>query len=101
LQEWCIAEMGKIRPDIAVALHECFESIDVKALLSAIKAPVLLLSDDKSRIASERQKIFAGALPRGRLELFAVYGHRVNLLQPERCARTALDFWQSVDGMRQ
>jgi pimeloyl-ACP methyl ester carboxylesterase len=36
-------------------------------------------------------------LPHGRLELFAGYGHGVNLLQPERCARAALDFWRAVD----
>ena len=29
--EWVIAEMDKTRPDIAAALHECFEAIDVKA----------------------------------------------------------------------
>jgi 3-oxoadipate enol-lactonase len=97
LREWVIAEMDKTRPDIAAALHECFESVDVRPLLAGIKAPVLLLSGDKSRIASEQQKILADALPRGRLELFAGYGHGVNLLQPERCARTALDFWRAVE----
>src|SRR6266851_2663342 len=97
LREWCIAEMDKTRPDIAASLHECFEAIDVKPLLPGIRAPVLLLSGDKSRIASEQQKILAATLPRGRLELFAGYGHGVNLLQPERCARIALDFWRTVE----
>jgi pimeloyl-ACP methyl ester carboxylesterase len=97
LREWCIAEMDKTRPDIAAALHECFEAIDVKPLLPAIKAPALLLSGDMSRIASEQQKILAASLPHGRLELFAGYGHGVNLLQPERCARAALDFWRGVE----
>ena len=96
------ARMGRRRdgqdaPDIAAALHECFESVDVRPLLSGIKAPVLLLSGDKSRIASEQQNILAQSLPHGRLELFAGYGHGVNLLQPERCARTALDFWRTVE----
>jgi 3-oxoadipate enol-lactonase len=97
LQEWVIAEMDKTRPDVAAALHECFESIDVKPLLPGIKAPVLLLSGDKSRIASEQQKIFADTLAHGRLERFAGYGHGVNLLQPARCARTALEFWRTVE----
>ncbi len=97
LREWCIAEMDKTRPDIAAALHECFEGIDVKPLLPGIGIPVLLLSGDKSRIASEQQKILAATLPHGRLELFAGYGHGVNLLQPERCARAALDFWRTVE----
>jgi len=97
LQEWVISEMDKTRPDIAAALHDCFETIDLRPLLAGIKAPVLLLSGDKSRIASEQQKILAATLPRGRLELFAGYGHGVNLLQPERCARAALDFWRAVE----
>ena len=97
LREWCIAEMDKTRPDIAAALHECFEAIDVQPLLSGIRTPVLLLSGDKSRIASEQQKILAATLPYGRLELFAGYGHGVNLLQPERSARSALDFWRTVE----
>ena len=90
-----------MRSGCAAALHECFEAIDVKPLLPTIKTPVLLLSGDKSRIASEQQKILAETLPNGRLELFAGYGHGVNLLQPERCARAAVDFWQSVNGKRQ
>ena len=97
LQEWVIAEMDKTRPDIAAALHDCFESVDLRPLLAGIKAPVLLLSGDKSRIASEQQKILAAALPHGRLELFSGYGHGVNLLQPERCARAGLDFWRTVE----
>jgi pimeloyl-ACP methyl ester carboxylesterase len=100
LQAWCIAEMDKTHADIAASLHDCFEGVDVKPLLAGIKAPVLLLSGDKSRIASEQQKILAQTLPHGRLELFAGYGHGVNLLQPERCARAALDFWRTVEGAR-
>jgi pimeloyl-ACP methyl ester carboxylesterase len=101
LQKWVIAEMDKTRPDIAAALHECFEAIDVRPLLPKIRAPALLLSGDKSRIASKQQKIFAETLPHGRLELFAGYGHGVNLLQPERCARAALEFWRTVDEVQQ
>ena len=97
LREWCIAEMDKTRPDIAAALHECFEAIDVRPLLPGIMAPVLLLSGDKSRIASEQQKILADRLPHGRLQLFSGYGHGVNLLQPARCARTALEFWRTAE----
>ena len=97
LREWCIAEMDRTRPDIAAALHECFEGVDVVPILAGIEAPVLLLSGDKSRIASEQQKILAQTLPHGRLELMAGYGHGVNLLQPERCARAAMAFWREID----
>ena len=97
LQEWCIAEMDKTRPDIAAALHDCFERVDVTPVLADVAAPVLLLSGDKSRIASEQQKILADRLPNGRLALFSGYGHGVNLLVPERCAHAALDFWHEVE----
>ncbi len=98
LREWCIAEMGRTRADIAASLHECFEGIDVKPILAQVAAPALLLSGDKSAIASAQQQILADTLPRGRIELFAGYGHGVNLLVPERCARAALDFWREVEG---
>ncbi|MBV8738661.1 MAG: alpha/beta hydrolase [Alphaproteobacteria bacterium] len=97
LQEWCITEMDKTRPDIAAALHECFERVDVTPVLADVAAPVLLLSGDKSRIASEQQKILADRLPNGRLALFSGYGHGINLLAPERCAHAALDFWHEVE----
>ena len=72
-------------------------SRSIEAASRSDQSPVLLLSGDKSRIASEQQKILADTLPHGRLELFAGYGHGVNLLQPERCARAALDFWRAVE----
>jgi pimeloyl-ACP methyl ester carboxylesterase len=97
LREWCIAEMDRTRPDIAAALHHCFEGVDVVPVLAGITAPVLLLSGDKSKIASEQQRILAQTLPNGRLELFTGYGHGVNLLQPQRCASAALDFWRNID----
>ena len=77
-------------------MHDCFECVDVRPLLPGISAPVLLLSGDNSPIASAQQKALAETLPNGRVELFAGYGHGVNLLQPERCSRAALEFWRSI-----
>ena len=76
LRDWVVREMDRTPPDVA--------------------APVLLLSGDNSPIASAQQKALAETLPNGRVEMFAGYGHSVNLLQPERCSRAALDFWGSV-----
>jgi 3-oxoadipate enol-lactonase len=83
-------------PTVAAAMHDCFESVDVFPLLPGIAAPVLLLSGYNSPIASAQQKALAETLPNGRVEMVAGYGHGVNLLQPERCARAALEFWGSV-----
>lgn len=97
LQDWVVAEMDRTRPDIAAAMHECFEAVDTIPILPQVKAPVLMLSGDKSRIASASQKAFAERLPNARLESLEGYGHGVNLLQPERCARASLDFWRAIE----
>jgi 3-oxoadipate enol-lactonase len=95
LQEWVVREMDRTPPSVAAALHDCFEAVDTLDILPVVRAPVLLLSGDKSEIASAQQRVFADTLPNGRLELFAGYGHGINLLQPERCARSALEFWDA------
>ncbi|HJU19527.1 MAG TPA: alpha/beta hydrolase [Stellaceae bacterium] len=97
LCDWVVAEMDKTQPAAAAALHECFESVDTMPLLARVRAPTLLLCGDGSPIASAMQRKLAETLPHGRLQLFAGYGHGINLLQPERCARAALDFWDSLD----
>src|SRR5262245_31562790 len=96
LCDWVVREMDRTEPEVAAAMHDCFENVDTVPLLPRVKAPVLLLSGDKSPIASAQQKALAEALPNGRIELFAGYGHGINLLQPERCARTALEFWRGL-----
>ncbi len=70
--------------------------VDTRPLLAKIAAPVLLLSGDKSPIAASQQQVFVQSLPNGRVQSFAGVGHGVNLLQPERCARAALEFWRGL-----
>jgi pimeloyl-ACP methyl ester carboxylesterase len=96
LRDWVVREMDRTPAEVAAAMHECFEGVDTVGILPSISAPVLLLSGDKSQISSAQQQVFADTLPDGRMEMFAGYGHGVNLLQPERCARAALEFWKSV-----
>lgn len=96
LQDWYVAEMDRTSPQVAVSLIECFEAVDLAPLLERIATPVLLLSGDGSKIASEQQDQLARSLPNGRLKLFEGYGHGINLLQPERCAQEALHFWGST-----
>src|SRR4029077_15522390 len=90
-----VREMDRTPPDVAAAMHDCFEGVDTMPLLPRVNAPVLLLSGDKSPIAAPQQKARGEPLPNGRVELFAGYGHGVNLLQPERCARVAAEFWRA------
>jgi pimeloyl-ACP methyl ester carboxylesterase len=97
LQDWVVAEMDRTAPDIAAAMHDCFEAVDTQPLLAGISVPVLLLCGDKSRIAAQQQRALAERLPQARLDLVEGYGHGVNLLLPERCARASLDFWRAIE----
>ncbi len=96
LCDWVVEEMDRTPPEVAAAMHGCFEEIDTVPLLPQVTVPVLLLSGDKSPIASAQQQTFADGLPNGRVELVTGVGHGVNLLQPERCARLAMEFWRSL-----
>ena len=97
LQDWVVAEMDRTRPEVAAAMHDCFEAVDTQPLLAGVSVPVLLLCGDRSRIAAEQQRALTERLPRARLDLFEGYGHGVNLLAPERCARASLDFWRAIE----
>jgi pimeloyl-ACP methyl ester carboxylesterase len=96
LCDWVVREMDRTPSDVAAAMHDCFEGVDTMPLLAGVKAPVLLLSGDKSPIASAQQQALAAALPNGRVELFPGYGHGINLLQPERCAHVTVEFWRAL-----
>jgi pimeloyl-ACP methyl ester carboxylesterase len=96
LQDWVVREMSRTPTAVAATIHHCFEGVGTINILPGIHTPVLLLSGDKSQISSDQQKVFSEALPNSRLQLFAGYGHGVNLLLPEQCARAALAFWGSL-----
>jgi pimeloyl-ACP methyl ester carboxylesterase len=96
LCDWVVHEMDRTPPMIAAAMHDCFEGVDAVPLLSRIVAPTLLLSGDSSPIASAQQQTFTKTLSDGRIEVILGVGHGVNLLQPERRARRATEFWQSL-----
>jgi pimeloyl-ACP methyl ester carboxylesterase len=96
LREWCIAEMDRTRPDIAAALHECFEAIDVQPLLPGIRAG--------AAAQWRQQPDRLGAAENSRRDLAARPARAVCRVRPrrqpaaaERCARSALDFWRTVE----
>jgi 3-oxoadipate enol-lactonase len=98
LDEWYIGEMSKTPKHAAAAIMECFDGVNTAPLLSSIQAPALLLSGDRSTIASQHQAQLQHDLPNAELRLFEGYGHGINLLVPERCAAEAIAFWDRVEG---
>ena len=68
-------EMDRPPPEVAAAIHDCFEGVDTVPLLPRINTPVLLLSGDESPIASAQQQTFANTLPNGQVESIVGVGH--------------------------
>ena len=97
LCDWVVREMDRTPSEVVAAIHDCFEEIDTVPLLPRIAQPVLLLSGDKSPIASGEQQTFACTLLDGRVASIAGVGHGVNLLQAQRCAGLAVEFWRSTE----
>src|SRR5438270_11551880 len=44
LCDWVVHEMDRTPPDIAAAMHDCFEDVNTLPLLPSVTSPVLLLS---------------------------------------------------------
>lgn len=98
LADWYVAQLAKTPAYVSAATFECFQTIDIEPLLREITVPVLLLYGDKSKPASpEQQAILRKELPRAELRVFEGYGHGLNVLAPEACARAAVEFWKKIE----
>ena len=96
MQAWCIDQMRRTPDQVAARYNECFLGADVRPLLAQVKAPVLLLAGDKSRASADQQETLRRGLEKAELHFFNGYGHGVNLLAPEECARVSAAFWDRL-----
>lgn len=88
LCEWYIAQMDRIPAAIAVALEQMIGQGDLWPRLPEITTPTLILAGEKSHIATESlMKDMRQRLPAAKSVTLRGYGHGVNLLAPEACAR--------------
>ena len=96
LQQWYTKALSGTPAWVAAEYNACFEAADVTPFLAAVRAPVLLLSGAKSKIAWEQQEKLKRDLPDARLHQFEGYGHGVNVLLPRECAAQAVTFWDQI-----
>jgi 3-oxoadipate enol-lactonase len=93
LCEWYIAQMDKTPKHAAVALEQMIGRGDLWPRLPEITTPTLILAGEKSPIAKEAMmKEMQQRLPAAKLVAIVGYGHGVNLLAPEQCAREIKTF---------
>ena len=50
LCDWVVHEMDRTPPDVAAAMHDCFEDVNTLPLLPSVTSPVLLLAVTKARL---------------------------------------------------
>ena len=93
--EWSIAEHDKTPRHIAIAQHAMIAQGNLLPRLPDVRAPVLVMAGNLSRIAPEAQMIqMRNALPNAKLVLFEGYSQGIAFSAPERCVsemRTFLD----------
>ncbi len=88
LCEWYIAQMDRNPKHIAVALERMIGQGDLWPRLPEIKTPTLILAGELSPIVKEAMREeMRQRLPAAKLVTLEGYGHGVNLLAPDQCAR--------------
>ena len=96
--EWYVQQIVKTPGDVSVDFKEFVDTLDVEPSLRKLTMPVFLLCGDKSRVITPDQvEIMRRDLPNVEVQIFDGYGHGLNVLRAETCARAALDFWERSD----
>lgn len=81
----------------AAELLASIEDLDLRPVLGRITCPVLVLAAEKDLVMPLVQtRALAAAIPGARLEIVAGSGHVLVVEQPERFAKSCLDFLASV-----
>lgn len=94
LIEWYIAQIAKTPDEVGISFKAFVDTLDLEPSLNLLRIPVLLLCGDKSRVITPDQvDILRRNLPNIDIRIFDGYGHGINVLEPERCALAATDFW--------
>lgn len=84
--DWSIAELEKTPRHIAIAQHEMIAQGNLFPRLREVRAPVLVMAGNKSKIAPKEQMArMREQLPQAKLVLFQGYGQGIAFMAPERC----------------
>jgi pimeloyl-ACP methyl ester carboxylesterase len=99
LCEWYIAQMDRVPIPIAVALERMIGAGDMWPRLPEIKTPTLILAGEKSPIATDAMmREMRERMPAAKRVTLRGYGHGVNLLAPQECAREISAFIEAQRG---
>ena len=87
MKEWWITEMGKSSPQVMAGIFQYVGSMDISALLPQIQAPTLVITSDRSALASvETVREWQMRIPNSQLLVLPSPAYHLAATMPEECA---------------
>jgi pimeloyl-ACP methyl ester carboxylesterase len=97
IKRWGRQILERASPEAAIALYRATNPIDLRAELSAIRQPTLVLHGDADRLVPlEAARRLASTLPDARLVVLNGAGHVPTMTRPREVAREIAQFLRSV-----
>lgn len=97
MREWWIQEMGKSSQSVMEGIFRYVGTMDITALLPHIKAPTLVITSDKSALASvETVRDWQKRIPNSHLLVLPSSAYHLAAAHPEECAAATLKFIGSL-----
>jgi len=95
--EWSIAEHNLTLPRIAVGIHHMLALADSEPVLPRLKAPVLILAGESSKIATiDQVREMEQLIPHAKVVVFKGYSQGIAFSNSDACATEMLAFLKSL-----
>jgi pimeloyl-ACP methyl ester carboxylesterase len=97
MQEWWIKEMGKTPQQTMEGVFRYVATMDITALLPHITPPTLIITSDRSALASvETVREWQMQIPNARLLVLPSNAYHLAAAHPEECAMATLRFIENL-----
>ncbi|MBX9699434.1 MAG: alpha/beta hydrolase [Acetobacteraceae bacterium] len=98
LVAWYAEESGKADVATMIAVARFCETLDAGPVLDRVTLPVLGLYPDGGPITGPQEARLRAGIPHIRMHHLPTGFHAIQVLMPDACARTVLEFCREVDG---
>ena len=97
MREWWIQEMGKTSKEVMEGIFRYVGTMDITAMLPQIQAPTLVITSDRSALASvETVRNWQKRIPNSRLLVLPSSAYHLAAAMPAECAEATLKFTASL-----
>ena len=93
MKEWWISAMGKASPEVMAGIFRYVGNMDITALLPQIQSPTLVITSDRSALASvETVRDWQTRIPNSQLLVLPSAAYHLAAALPQECAAATLRF---------